>query len=183
MALFYCDLSSCRPDGPVLNPDTVIERKRTQSEVMAVDMERIVHSWNSGIMRQLIHRRFRAGASLWLVKVGSDLAGYGWTLDASTIEPHYYQLGDKDVHLFDFFVFPEFRGRRLNVALTKRILADLAMENKSRAFIESAEWNTPQMQSLKRTPFKDFGRARKFRLFGRTLVLWTAAPTPENQGQ
>ncbi len=32
------------------------------------------------------------GALLWLIKSEDGLAGYGWTLQGRTIEPHYFPL-------------------------------------------------------------------------------------------
>jgi len=39
-------------------------------------------------------------------------------------------------------------------------------------FIEAAEWNAPQLSSLRKTPFQKLGRARKFHALGKTVVIW-----------
>jgi hypothetical protein len=74
------------------------------------------------------------------------------------------------VHLFDFHVISEYRGRGLNPILVRHILQVLADEGVERALIEAAEWNQPQLSSLARTPFRRMGLARKWRLWGRTIV-------------
>jgi GNAT superfamily N-acetyltransferase len=171
--LFFCDLRTCEatmPDGP---GHTNVERKNAETELDSHDLQRIVNSWNPKIARQRLSERFRQGASLWLFKLDGHLAAYGWTIIGRTVEPHFFPLGVNDAHLFDYFVFPEFRGRRINPALVNHILACLASERRSRAFIEAAEWNTPQLTSLGRTPFRPFGRARKWHVFGKILVAWS----------
>jgi GNAT superfamily N-acetyltransferase len=120
------------------------------------------------------------GASLWLIKLEDNLAGYGWTLRGSSVEPHYFCLGPDDAHLFDFHVFPQYRGRGVNPFLVNSILRSLAAECGGRAFIEAAEWNRAQLASLSRTPFHRLGRARKFTIF-RTMVRWEESKTAEQK--
>jgi len=109
---------------------------------------------------------------MWLIDIEGKLAGYGCTLRGCTVEPHYFRLGPDDVHLFDFQVFPQYRGRGLNPLLVNYILRSVAFECRGRAFIEAAEWNRAQLASLRRTPFRRFGAARKFTLLGSTVVCW-----------
>lgn len=171
--LFFCDLrasGATMTDGSGLGN---VERKNAETELDANDLQRIVNSWNPKVARRQLSERFAHGASLWLFKSEGRLAAYGWTLIGRTVEPHFFPLGANDAHLFDYFVFPEFRGRWINPALVNHVLASLASERRSRAFIEAAEWNTPQLSSLGRTPFQPFGRARKWHCFGKTLVAWS----------
>ena len=72
---------------------------------------------------------------MWLIKSAGKLAGFGWTLQGDTIEPHYFPLAQDDVHLFDFHVFPQYRGQGLNPFLVNYILHSLASESSGRAFI------------------------------------------------
>jgi ribosomal protein S18 acetylase RimI-like enzyme len=170
--LFVCDLTTCQPLVPADPNHAKVERKNTEAELSGQDLLQITSAWNPKIARRQLSERFANGASLWLFKLDGNLAAYGWTIIGRTVEPHFFPLGANDAHLFDYFVFPEFRGRRINPALVNHILASLASERRSRAFIEAAEWNTPQMSSLRRTPFQAFGRAWKGSLFGKTLVIW-----------
>jgi GNAT superfamily N-acetyltransferase len=135
--------------------------------------------WNPLLSSRNIKKRFELGGSLWLIKSEGHLAGYGWTLQGHTVEPHYFRLGPDDVHLFDFQVFPQYRGRGMNPLLVGYILRGLAVEGGCRAFIEAAEWNRPQLASLRNTPFRRLGLARKFTVFGRTMVCWEEADVIE----
>ena len=173
MILFACDLRATPISESKLR-DVVFERKNSPDELDSANAERIIAAWNPDITKKLHAERFSRGACLWLLKMDGRVAAYGWTIREQTIDPHYFPLGPGDVHLFDFFVFPEYRGRRLNPALVSHILAQLATENVSRALIEAAEWNTPQLASLQRTPFRRVGCARKCRFFGKTIVIWSA---------
>jgi ribosomal protein S18 acetylase RimI-like enzyme len=170
--LFFCDLRNCEAAMTDGSGHGTVERKNAEAELDAPDLQRIVNSWNPKIARHQLSERFGQGASLWLFKSEGKLAGFGWTIIGRTVEPHFFPLGPNDAHLFDYFVFPEFRGRRINPALVNHVLASLASEQRSRAFIEAAEWNAPQLASLGRTPFRPFGRARKWQVTGKTLVAW-----------
>ena len=149
-----------------------VERKRNEDEVSPLDLEEVIKSWNSRLAHQSIKERFGRRASLWMIRSEGKLAGYGWTLRGHTIEPHYYPLGPDDVHLFDFYVFPRYRGQGLNPLLVTEILRTLAVERMERAFIEAAEWNHAQLASLRKTSFHRLGRASKFTIRRRTIVLW-----------
>jgi hypothetical protein len=172
--LFYCDLRKCRFSGFDSLGAGRVERRMTQHELQADELQQILNAWNPKVMRRQIAERFNLGASLWLFKSDAEVAGYGWSILGRTIEPHFLPLARNDVHLFDFFVFPKCRGRRINPSLVNHMLAQLASETDGRAFIEAAEWNHPQLSSLRRTPFLLLGRASKRRLFGRTIVTWTS---------
>ena len=80
------------------------------------------------------------------------------------------------MHLFDFHVFPQYRGRGINPFLVTHILESLARVGAGRAFIEAAEWNKAQLSSLTKTPFRRLGMARKLTIFRRTIVLWSDGP-------
>lgn len=172
MALFYCDLSTRTASPAELPCSLKIERYRSQSELSSADFGQITSFWNTKLARRNIHERFALGASIWVIRADGKLAGYGWTLQGRTVEPHYFPLGHDDVHFFDFHVFPDYRGRGINPRLVSYILARLAAECSGRAFIEAAEWNRSQLASLKKTPFHCFGIAQKITVGPRTVVYW-----------
>jgi ribosomal protein S18 acetylase RimI-like enzyme len=180
MVLLYCDLSAQSSLADLPNSLTV-ERYRTQTDVSLSDLEQISSFWNPLLSKRNIKKRFEQGGSLWLIKSEGQLAGYGWTLRGHTIEPHYFRLGPDDVHLFDFQVFPQYRGRGMNPLLVGYILRSLPVECCRRAFIEAAEWNRPQLASLRNTPFRRLGLARKFTVLRRTIVCWDDNEAVEQQ--
>jgi len=173
MVLFYGDLSHTDVMAPELPAFLKLERKRSAVELSPEDLDKMTSFWNPRLARRNMKERFGKGASLWLIRSDGDLAGYGWTLRGNTIEPHYFPLGQDDVHFFDFHVFPEYRGRRINPHLVTQIFRHLAAEKAGRAFIEAAEWNRPQLSSLTKTPFSRLGCASKLSVLGRTVVSWT----------
>jgi ribosomal protein S18 acetylase RimI-like enzyme len=179
MILFYCDLSAQSSPTVDLPRSLKVERQRYQTDLSPRDLEQINIVWNPKLTCRNIKERFEHGASLWLIKSEGRLAGYGWTLPGHTVEPHYFRLGPEDVHLFDFHVFPQYRGRGVNPLLVNHILRTLAAEWQGRAFIEAAEWNQAQLASLRRTPFRRLGSARKFTLLRHTMVCWDENKTVE----
>jgi GNAT superfamily N-acetyltransferase len=171
--LFVCDLTTCK--SPALDElqGAVVERKNAEDELSSQDLLRITRAWNSEIARRQLSERFSKKAALWLFKLDGEVAAYGWTIIGQTVERHFIPLGKNDAHLFDYFVFPEYRGRRINPALVNYVLARLVSERRNRAFIEAAAWNTAQLSSLGRTFFHPFGRACKFSFLGKTLIVWS----------
>jgi GNAT superfamily N-acetyltransferase len=172
--LFYCDLGQIAAGARSVATSGSIDPIRTASQLNAGDRAQILKSGNPVVINPLIEQRFARGASLWLYKICGRIAGYGWTLVGHTMEPHFFPLCPEDIHFFDFFVFPEHRGKRINPILVNVILERMSYMSKGRAYIESAEWNQPQIASLQRTPFQRIAVATKYTLFGRTTVKWWA---------
>lgn len=169
--LFYCDLHTWTPAAGLSN-FLKVERKRSEREINPGDLEDLVSVWSPKLVRRNIKERFGNGASLWLIKSDGKLAGYGWTLQGKTVEPHYFRLGHEDVHLFDFHVLSRYRGRGFNPLLVTHILRCLKADGGGRAFIEAAGWNRAQLSSLRTTPFCHLGLAREFTILGHTMVCW-----------
>jgi ribosomal protein S18 acetylase RimI-like enzyme len=172
MVVFYCDLAKQTTASVNIPSSLKAERLRSYAELSPQDLQEMTSFWNPKQAHRNIRERFEQGASLWLIKSGEKLAGYGWTLQGRTIEPYYFPLGQDDVHLFDFHVYHEYRGQGLNPFLVTHILSNLARIGGGRAFIEAAEWNEAQLSSLRKTPFHRLGRFRSFTMFGYTLVSW-----------
>jgi GNAT superfamily N-acetyltransferase len=170
--LFSCALPVGAPVQKRSFPGS-FESKASAGEIAPADLERITSHWNPQENRRLMDQRFAAKARLWLARWEGLVAGYGWTLKGATISPHFYALTLGEVHLFDFFVFPEFRGRGINPVLVEYILSKLGEEGASKAYIECAAWNKAQLASLKKTSFQRMGAARKFCFGGRVFVQWT----------
>ena len=172
MVLFYCDLSALKSPPTELPGFLTVERHRNQTDLSPQDLQEITSFWNPELARRRIKERFELGASLWLIKLEDNLAGYGWTLQGRTVEPHYFPLGADDVQFLDFHVFPKYRGRALDWFLMTHILHRLAEEGRARAFGEAAEWNQASLASFAMTPFRLLGWARKFTISRRTMVCW-----------
>ena len=149
-----------------------MERHKNQTDLSPQDLQEITSFWNPELARRKIKERFELGASLWLIKFEDNLAGYGWTLQGRTVEPHYFPLGADDVQFLDFHVFPKYRGRALDWFLMTHILHRLAAEGRARAFGEAAEWNQASLASFAMTPFRRLGWARKYTVLRRTIVCW-----------
>src|SRR5215831_5852631 len=141
MVLFYCDLGDQLLEVTDLPRTLRVEQKKSKAELSAEDLKAIISFWNPDLAERNLNERFDLEATLWLIKSEHALAGYGWTLRGRTVEPHYVQLGKDDIHFFDFYVFPQYRGNGFNWQLVRTILSHLGSECKGRAYIEAAEWN------------------------------------------
>jgi ribosomal protein S18 acetylase RimI-like enzyme len=181
MVLFYCDLPVLTPSTTDLPSSLKVERKRSEAELSPQDLQEITSFWNPKLAQRNIQERFALGASLWLIKFEDKLAGYGWTLQGRTVEPHYFPLGERDVQFLDFHVFPKFRGRAMDWVLMTHILHTLAAEGAARAYGEAAEWNQASLSSFAMNSFRRLGLARKFTVFGHTVVCWAGKePVDDN---
>jgi len=182
MVVFYCDLDERRL-RPVSIPKTfAVQRVKALTELSAENLQEMTSFWNPELVNRNIRERFEKGASLWLVESEDRLAGYGWTLEGQTIAPYYFPLGPDDVQLFDFYVFPRFRGRAIHWLLTSHILHTLAAEGRSRAFADTGEWNQAQLASFKMTPFRSLGFVRTYKVFGQVHTCWLVSE-PADQEQ
>ena len=178
MVLFYCDLNHHHLSSANLSSGWKVHQLRARTELTPKHFRQMTEFWNPKLATKNIDDRFARGASLWLVEGEDRLAGYGWTLQGTTMEPYYFPLASHDVHLFDFHVFPQYRGRGLNPFLVDHILGELASQHAGRAFIEAAEWNDAQLASLQKTRFRRLGTVRSFRLVGHTFVFWAEMQPP-----
>jgi len=170
--LFYCDLATQTSPPRELPAFLKVERRKSLAELNPEELEAMTSVWNPQLVQRNMRERFGLGASLWLIKSRDTLAGYGWTLQGRTVEPHYFPLGPNDVQFLDFHVFPKYRGRAIDWFLMTQILHRLAIEGLGRAFGEAAEWNQASIASFKMTPFRQMGVAKKWTIFGRTIVSW-----------
>lgn len=174
MVIFYRDIPTGASHPPDLPAALKIERKKGETEISAQDLQEITSFWNPKLAQQNLRKRFGLGASLWLIRSYGNLAGYGWTLQGRTVEPHYFPLGERDVQLLDFHVFSKYRGRAMDWVLIENIISELSTEGIRRAYGEAAEWNKASLSSFAMTSFHHLGTAKKWTLLGRTVVSWSA---------
>ena len=114
--------------------------------------------------------------------VGRQPAGYSWTIRGRTIASYYFPMAHDDVQLFDFYIFPRFRGRAILWFLITYILDYLRDEGAARVFGDVAEWNHASISFYQTVPFHRLGVVRSFTIFGHTFVSW-GANDPRRQVQ
>jgi len=173
MVVFYCDLDEQKLRQVSIPKTLSVRRIQTLTGLSAEHFQEMTSFWNPKLASRNIKERFEKGASLWLVESEDRLVGYGWTLEGQTIAPYYFPMGSDDVQLFDFYVFPKFRGRAIHWLLTSYILQTLAAEGRARAFADTGEWNKAQLASFKMTPFRSLGFVRTYALFGQMFTRWS----------
>jgi hypothetical protein len=182
MVVFYCDLAR-QTSPPAALPSTLrIVRLRSESELDPQHLKEMTSFWNPKQSTRDIKERFEKGASLWLIICSESLAGYSWTIQGRTISSYYFPLTQDDVQIFDWYVFPKYRGRAIHWFLITHILYELGSEGASRAYGDVAEWNRASLSSYKLlTPFRMLGLVRSFTIFGHTFVFWVHDETPDRK--
>jgi len=171
MALFYCDLARDIPE-PLPEAASRLVRVSSLSLLTEEDRQRMLESGYPPAIAADMSKRFRPGNHSLDSPTGRPHRGIWLDVTGGTMETHFHPLGASDVHLFDFYVFPEFRGQRLNPTLVGSILRELSATQRGRAFIECAVWNEPQLRSLARTPFQRFGTAANTAFSVALLFCW-----------
>jgi ribosomal protein S18 acetylase RimI-like enzyme len=172
MVVFYCDLAKQTTFPAVIPSSLTVQRLSNYAELSPRDLQEMTSFWNPKQAHRNILERFEKGASLWLIRSGDSLAGYSWTLRGRTIAQYYFPMAQDDIQLFDFYVFPKFRGRAILWFLVTFILSSLRHEGASRVFGDVAEWNQASLSFYKTVPFQRLGVARSLTIFGHTVVRW-----------
>ena len=166
-------LFSCTLPAPQANPLAGFSLDRSSAATLAkAEYLQVFGATNTAAREEELAVRFAAGSQLWLARSNGELAAYGWTIQGTTVAPHFFPLEADEVHFFDFFVAPAFRGQGINVALMNAVLAQLGSEPVCRVHLECAAWNAAQLRSLHKTVFRPCGQASLFRLWRRSLVIW-----------
>lgn len=171
--VFCYDLTSQASRWKELPSLLKVERKKSYRELTHREVHELTDFWNPKLARRKIEQRFARGASLWLIKSEGRTAGYIWTVQGATISSFYFPLGQKDVQLFDLFLFPIFRGRGIDWLLFTRVFYGLTADGASRAFADTREWNDASVSAHMMSGFQLLGLARKLTVFHQTVVWWT----------
>jgi ribosomal protein S18 acetylase RimI-like enzyme len=173
MIVLYCDLAKQTMEPANMPSSLTVQRLGNHAELSPEDLHEMTSFWNPKQAHRNIRERFEKGASLWLIRSGESLAGYSWSLRGRTIAHYYFPMAQDDVQLFDFYVFPRFRGRAILWFLITVILRSLREEGASRVFGDVAEWNHASLSFYRTVPFQRLGMARSVTIFGRTIIWWT----------
>jgi ribosomal protein S18 acetylase RimI-like enzyme len=171
--LFFVDLPRLKNEEYIISDNVGVECVRSEAEISKQDLNMLFEHISEKIFAYYMEERFSKGALLWLVKVDGMLAGYIWSIAQRTIKPYYFPMTEKDVHLFDNFIFEELRGRGINQALVNYVLAKLRKKGLARAFIETNVANTPEIRALAKTGFVKFGLGRKYHIHGYCVAIWS----------
>ena len=170
--LFCRDLLQGGFDGHPIPAGCRVERYDKKTGVSKRLLKRIGEEYSEELLQEYVQNRLDKGASLWCLGDEKDDMTYTWALTGRTMKPYYFPLVDEDLHLFDGFTFPPFRGRGLNAVLLDHVLKHYRDEGSLRAYLETHEWNTSVMKLVPKNGFVRIGLARKKLRRGRCKVTW-----------
>jgi len=180
MVVFYCDLLGHTTSPAELPRSLKVGRLTSYAELGLQVLEKMTSFGDSRQAHRNIRERFEQGASLWLIWWGDMLAAYCWSVQGHTIYPYYFPLAPDDVRLFDFFTFPQFRGRAILWFLLTHILHTLRGEGAARVYGDVVEWNQASLSLYQMTPFQRLGLARMYEVFGYTFIRWVESETMQH---
>jgi len=168
--IYYADLKNIERFSNVELDINVVCRK-SRNEISDEENTDICAAIDHRIWNDECDERFMKGAILWLAQLDGRVAGIVWSVNKHTIEPYFFPLQDKDIHLFDNLVLEKYRGKNINAAFIDNILRTLSKQGYERAYIETKIWNHQEMQSLKKTAFRNYAIAKKYILFQHVELL------------
>lgn len=171
--LFFVDLETLEDEECAIPHNFKVECLKSEDEILRGDLTVMYENIDKDIIKYFMEERFSQGALLWLIKVDGTPVGYVWSIERSTIRPHYFPSTVNDVHFFDNLIFEKYRGRSINSALIKYVLNELKRNGIVRAFIETNITNNSEISSLSKTAFQKFGLARKIHIGRYNFVIWS----------
>ena len=172
--VFYMDLVDWSPKNAGCWGLHTVDRVTRESEFPETCLDRILEHLPPEVFVNHMNRRFGKGGSLWCLRNEKDLIGFLWVLIGDTMQPHYFPLIASDVHIFDGFILPQYRGQDKNALMMDLVMDRLKRMGLRRAYVETKEWNTPARRALEKMQFRALGFARQRFRKGRTVVTWWA---------
>jgi RimJ/RimL family protein N-acetyltransferase len=143
-----------------------------ETEISEMFMKQILEHHQEKMFREYLEKRFTKGAALWCFKKGDVLIGYFWSLIGKTMKPYYIPLMEKDVHIFDGFIFPKYRGHGEMAIMMNMVVDHLKTLGLRRIFIEAAEWNVPSLKFIEKMGYSRLGYARQRFRQRKMVVTW-----------
>lgn len=172
--VFYVSLADDDIKDYQLPRELTVKRRWSEGELSSEEMEQLSSHWNSyGEFNENI-ARFKKDSSVWLLEEKEKVLAFQWTVRGKTIKPYLFPFTKDDAHIFDCYVFPEYRGKRFNSMLTNYLLRELRKEGVLRVFWEVHEWNRSELKSVPKIDiaYREVGTAKKYRIFNKELILW-----------
>ena len=118
------------------------------------------------------NKNFKKNATLWTLIKDSDVLGQIWSIKGNTVSNHFFMLCQNDVHLFSNEILEQYRGHGYNTLLINFVLMELKKQDISRVHIETSTKNIPEQKSLRKTPFRPYATASKFKIINCKLSRW-----------
>jgi len=153
-----------------------IIRKESQEQISNEDINKLIAYRRENIdathVTKALDNRFKNGSRLWLSYYHGTLAGYIWSVRGRMISPYFFPVPLSDAVLFDSEIFPEFRGKGLNVIIMKYILYNLKKDGVTRTYRVAQVWNQSSLIFLSKCHFKHYGTAHKFHILRKDITVW-----------
>jgi hypothetical protein len=171
--MFVADLNELT-DIDYMPPSSItVERYDRENDIPENDKNRLEQlKGGSKILHHFLDCFFQRGAIFWLAKLNGEIAGYHWSLVGGFDGGYGFPMTSKDAVLLSSEVFSEFRGKGVNPAMIQSILNHLKKTGLSRAIISCKVWNTANLRSIPKTPFKRLATFREIKLGKRHLIVW-----------
>jgi ribosomal protein S18 acetylase RimI-like enzyme len=174
--LFYVDLVEWSPSMTVdRSCPFTIHRITCESEFPEIWLTRILEQLPPEVYVVHMKKRFAKGATIWCLRQEEVLIGFLWTLVGDTMMPHYYPLIASDVHIFDGFILPQYRGQGTFTLMMTLVMERLKQMGLRRAYVEASEWNTLASRAFEKMQFHFLGVAHQRFRKGKTVVTWWVA--------
>jgi len=171
--VYICELDEL--DGKAFLPRTdMVIRPVTSVATLPPEFRLQMRDRTGAAFEMQAERRFRNGASVWLIEHDTVIAGYLWTIGREPAKPYFWPMMDRDMLIIDVLVFEAYRGRGVAAYATEWVLHQLQRQGVVRAFIQTRDWNTAEQKSLAKTSFVKVGECSRSYRRKRNRVVWYA---------
>lgn len=129
---------------------------------------------------ETIHRRLETGRRCVVLKVGGQIATYGWITQGvesvGELERD-FNLCNDEAYIWDCATVPAWRGQRLFSALLSRIIAQLDGEGVKRIWIGASRHNHPSIRAFANAGFQPVVDVIYRRMYRLTTLWLKPAPS------
>jgi len=170
--LFYVNLCDTQDEFTPIDNEYSIECYCEKQLVPDSVYSRYREQFNAKITEQNYDQRFHRGAWLWTIHNKDQFFGFVWSICGKTMDSYFFPLLSRDVHLFDNYIFTEYRGKGINSFLLSGVLQRLKDYDCDRVLFETKTTNASELRSFSRLKFTQLCKARKT-VFGKyNVIIW-----------
>ncbi len=151
-----------------------IKRYDAMPDIKDRNINELCKYFDKHIFLATAKQNFNKKSVLWILIDNSSNAPLGiiWSIRANTVSTHFFPLCSHDCHMFSNEILSHHRGKGYNTILLNYVIHKLKQEGISRIHIETATDNYAEQNSLKKTPFINYGVASKYHFFRQFYTIW-----------
>jgi ribosomal protein S18 acetylase RimI-like enzyme len=172
--IFYIDLKEYTPKFNNTTDEHHVQPIESVEQLSEKDLSVLYEHIGKNIITPQLKFRFSISATMWVIKIEDNIAGYVWSTRKSKIKPYYIPLGENDVFMFDGSVISKYRGRNVYPQLLSNVVSSLKQRNFYRVIFDAHGWNSSVIRSFNKIGAKQLGIVRRYKFGRNNFLLWVS---------